>query len=186
MFIKINYILEASKVQGPGTRFTIWVQGCSIRCQSCKNKDTWDFNSGESINIDTLATKIKKSSSTGLTITGGEPLDQFDAVYNLITKVSNDKDIFLCSGYTLKQINDDPYKRTILSCIDMICAGPFDETQICQSEWKGSRNQEIACFSKRANELRQKHKPLKTEYRINKHTGQVLVTGFTVPSSDVF
>jgi len=186
MFLKINYTLETSKVQGPGTRFTVWVQGCSIHCQGCQNKDTWDFDSGESISIDFLATQIKNSPSPGLTITGGEPLDQLDAVYSLISKVNQYKDIFLCSGYTLKQIIDDPYKKKILGCIDMICAGPFDKSQICSSEWKGSRNQEIACFTKRAIELRRIYKPLKTEYRINKRTGQVLVTGFTVPSSDVF
>jgi anaerobic ribonucleoside-triphosphate reductase activating protein len=177
MKLKINYILEKSKVQGPGNRFTIWVQGCSIRCPGCNNKDTWDFNAGKWVDVDQLSTQIIKSNVDGLTLSGGEPLEQFPAVFRLVKKVFEFKNIFLCSGYLFKYIKSN-YKE-ILDFVDIICAGPFDATKICQSQWKGSENQQVIYLTDRGKTIQ--NLPIyKKEYRINKRTGEIILTGFSV------
>ena len=179
MYIKINQILESSQVQGPGKRFTVWVQGCSIHCLGCNNKDTWATEGGELISTKDLIDRVIESQSSGLTITGGEPLDQLDAILELTQGIFSSKNIFLCSGYTFETIRKDLKKKEILNSIDIICAGPFDQSQVCQSEWKGSKNQEVISVSERGLQLL--NLPVyKREYRIDKKTGNTLVTGFSV------
>lgn len=176
MNLKLNHIIENSKVQGPGERFTVWVQGCSIHCKNCINVDTWDFSAGYLQDIDSLASQIIKS-NLSLTITGGEPLDQFDSVLDLTKKVFAYKDVFLCSGYSYDIISTK-YKE-ILSSIDFLCSGPFDIDKKCESQWKGSSNQEVIYLTERGSKLFSL--PVyKREYRINKHTGETLITGFSI------
>src|SRR5271157_1594612 len=177
MKLKANHILESSKVQGPGERMIIWVQGCSIHCPGCNNKDTWAIDGGEETEVKELIDRVLVSKSEGLTISGGEPLDQLDPVLELVKGVFSFKNVFLCSGYTFQNIKLN--KKQILSFIDIICSGPFDQTQKCQSEWKGSSNQEVIYLTERGKNLL--NLPVfRTEYRINKKTGETLVTGFTV------
>ena len=179
MKIKLNEILETSKVQGPGERFTIWVQGCSIHCNGCRNKDTWDPCKGKEFEVSELTSKILYSPNKGLSISGGEPLDQFESILEIVKKVFGKKNIFLCSGYTFEQIKKDPIKKEILNYIDIICAGPFVIEELCTSQWKGSKNQEVIYLTEIGKELL--NLPIyKKEYRINKTTGKTLVTGFSI------
>lgn len=175
--MNLNHILENSKVQGPGNRYTIWVQGCSIHCKGCINTNTWEFDVGLSINVNTLSQQINKSTNQSLTITGGEPLDQFDSVLELASKVFKFKDIFLCSGYTFDTISTK--FNSILSTIDILCCGPFEQDKKCISQWKGSDNQQVISFTERGHKLLDL--PIyKREYRINKNTGETLITGFSI------
>jgi anaerobic ribonucleoside-triphosphate reductase activating protein len=177
MNLRLNYSIEKSKVQGPGERFTVWVQGCSIHCVGCLNTDTWDFFKGELIEVDDIVSKILASPVSGLTITGGEPLDQFPAILDLASKIFNKKNIFLCSGYTFKKISSD--FSSILSTIDILCSGPFEIDKKCESQWKGSSNQEVISLTPLGEQLL--NLPIfRREYRINKKTGETIVTGFSI------
>lgn len=69
-------------VDGPGIRFVIFMQGCSLKCKYCHNRDTWDTKTGEMYTVPEIIEKIKKYqeyikfSKGGVTATGGEPLLQ--------------------------------------------------------------------------------------------------------------
>jgi anaerobic ribonucleoside-triphosphate reductase activating protein len=178
-FLKVNHILESSSVQGPGKRFTIWVQGCSLHCHGCQNIDTWDFDLGTSILVQDLVERVKTAKVDGLTITGGEPLDQFKPTFELAQKNFKLTSVFLCTGYNFKQIIGHNIFYEILNYVDIVCSGPFDESKICRSQWKGSSNQEVKYLTERGKELL-KLPVYKTEYRIDKTTGNTLVTGFTL------
>jgi anaerobic ribonucleoside-triphosphate reductase activating protein len=179
MLLNVNHIIESSKVQGPGDRFTIWVQGCSIHCLGCMNHDTWEFNTKQQLDTETLASKVLNSLSTGLTLTGGEPLDQLEAILDLVSRVFEYKNIFLCSGYTFDHIRNHSEKKKILNFVDILCTGPFELQKVCQSEWKGSSNQEVIYLTDRGKTLL--NLPIyKREYRIDKNTGSVLITGFSI------
>jgi anaerobic ribonucleoside-triphosphate reductase activating protein len=181
MKIRLNHVLEKSKVQGPGERFTIWVQGCSIHCDGCSNKDTWPIDEGEEVTVKSLVKKVLASDCPGVTITGGEPLDQLEAILELSRGIFSFKDIFLCSGYEFETIRSDLQKKQILTTVDMICSGPFDKNQVCKSEWKGSKNQEVIYITKRGKDLM--NLPVyRREYRIDKKTGSTLITGFSISS----
>jgi len=69
-------------VDGPGTRMTLFLSGCLLRCQYCHNPDTWKMRDGLVTPIDELVARMTrylgvfKATNGGLTISGGEPLMQ--------------------------------------------------------------------------------------------------------------
>ena len=100
MFIRINSIrYNNSVVDGPGIRTVIFMQGCDIHCKGCQNKSTWDINKGKKIEIDDLANELnKKVFNKKITISGGEPLMQKEALIELVTKLNDLKfDIYRTS-----------------------------------------------------------------------------------------
>ncbi|MDC0765399.1 pyruvate formate-lyase-activating protein [Streptomyces sp. HD] len=69
-------------VDGPGTRFVLFLQGCPLRCLYCANPDTWRMRDGEEATADEVMAEIEKyrafvtTAGGGVTFTGGEPLLQ--------------------------------------------------------------------------------------------------------------
>jgi len=174
--LRINYILPRSGANGPGTRYTLWVQGCSIHCPGCSNQDTWDPKGGYSVSVDDMASEILgQKDIDGVTITGGEPLDQFDATYSLCSKLFGKISIFLTTGYTVGQLIW--LKYDINSVVDILCTGPFREKQICSGSWKGSSNQEIR-FLTDLGKKQSKMPVVLKEFHIRPN-GSVMETGFS-------
>ncbi|MER6687591.1 pyruvate formate-lyase-activating protein [Streptomyces minutiscleroticus] len=69
-------------VDGPGTRFVLFVSGCPLRCLYCANPDTWHMRDGRPATVDEVMARIDKyrnflsTAGGGVTVTGGEPLLQ--------------------------------------------------------------------------------------------------------------
>lgn len=47
MKLRVFNILKNTKVEGPGIRYCIWVQGCSRHCKGCQAVHTWSHNGGK-------------------------------------------------------------------------------------------------------------------------------------------
>ncbi|MDO4917391.1 MAG: pyruvate formate-lyase-activating protein, partial [Rothia sp. (in: high G+C Gram-positive bacteria)] len=77
-------------VDGPGTRMTIFMNGCPLRCVYCHNPDTFQMKDGQPIEAAELLKKIKryrkifKSTGGGITISGGEVLMQRAFAWNIL------------------------------------------------------------------------------------------------------
>ncbi|GGR37121.1 pyruvate formate-lyase-activating protein [Streptomyces roseolus] len=69
-------------VDGPGTRFVLFLSGCPLRCLYCANPDTWHMRDGEQATVDDVLARIERYrrftglAGGGVTLTGGEPLLQ--------------------------------------------------------------------------------------------------------------
>jgi pyruvate formate lyase activating enzyme len=69
-------------VDGPGTRFVVFTQGCPLRCLYCHNPETWRMRDGQRIESADLLTEAAKyaafirAAGGGATVSGGEPLLQ--------------------------------------------------------------------------------------------------------------
>ncbi|WP_234367538.1 MULTISPECIES: pyruvate formate-lyase-activating protein [Streptomyces] len=69
-------------VDGPGTRFVLFVSGCPLRCRYCANPDTWHMRDGREATVEEVVADITKyrafitTAGGGVTVTGGEPLLQ--------------------------------------------------------------------------------------------------------------
>lgn len=181
--MKINNIIKNSKVNGPGTRYTIWVQGCSIHCDGCLNQDTWDFNSGKEISAKELMKDVEQLKIDGISITGGEPLDQYKKVIEFLKLVYPKYNILLTTGYTLNEIEQRRLKE-ILDYIDILITGPFVQELIDTSDkWRGSTNQKISFLTERSKQFKNYISKYRTEIKINKKTGEVIVDGFYIPDN---
>lgn len=107
---RIHSFESLGAVDGPGIRFVIFMQGCSLKCKYCQNRDTWDLHGGTSYTSDELVEKILRYKNYimpngGVTISGGEPLLQSKFLIELFTKLK---------------------KHNIHTCIDT--SGNFDIT----------------------------------------------------------
>ena len=84
----IHSIETFGTVDGPGTRYVVFVKGCPMRCQYCHNPDTWEMAGGtlmtpEEIMDDYESYKPFYKNGGGITVTGGEPLLQIDFLIEL-------------------------------------------------------------------------------------------------------
>lgn len=92
---KIHSIESFGTVDGPGTRFVVFVQGCPMRCAYCHNPDTWTLDGGTLMEPVEIFRKFKRNKtfykSGGITVTGGEPLLQLDFLIELFTLAKKEK-----------------------------------------------------------------------------------------------
>lgn len=95
MIGKIHSIETFGTVDGPGIRFVIFMQGCTLKCKYCHNRDTWEMNSKNTMSIPELIKEIEKyrtyidNSGGGVTVSGGEPLVQAEFVTELFKELKN-------------------------------------------------------------------------------------------------
>ena len=96
---KIHSLETFGTVDGPGVRFVVFFQGCSMRCQYCHNPDTWKIEDGEEMTADEIIDRFERNRSFyqtgGITATGGEPMLQLDFLTELFTK-AKEKGIHTC------------------------------------------------------------------------------------------
>ena len=89
---RIHSIETFGSVDGPGTRFIIFLQGCAMRCLYCHNVDTWNGQrGGELRTADELLDQAERyrpywGDEGGITVSGGEPLLQMDFLLDLFRK----------------------------------------------------------------------------------------------------
>ncbi len=137
-YIYINSIVfNRSLVDGPGLRSLIFMQGCDLRCKGCQNRSTWKQNVGNKYDIDELVEIIRKRSiNKKITITGGEPLVQKEALVELVSKLK-DFDIALYTGHDK---TDVPLE--VLNIITYLKYGPFIlSLKTTTTPYVGSTNQ---------------------------------------------
>ena len=91
-YAKVHSIESFGTVDGPGIRFVLFLQGCSLKCKYCHNRDTWDINGGEYKSLDEIYEKVIRYKNYiykdgGVTVTGGEPLLQYQFLIHLFKKL---------------------------------------------------------------------------------------------------
>ena len=108
---RIHSLESFGTVDGPGTRYVVFVQGCPMRCKYCHNPDTWEMNAGTLMDPAEIIDNIERNrtfyENGGLTVTGGEPLMQPDFLIELFT-LAKEKNIHTCidsSGIAFKPDN---------------------------------------------------------------------------------
>jgi anaerobic ribonucleoside-triphosphate reductase activating protein len=79
----------------------------------------------------------------GITISGGEPFDQFDALIRLLQGLRrlSQVDILVYSGYSLEHLDDQ--LRQANGLIDALISDPYDEALSQTMALRGSDNQRL-------------------------------------------
>lgn len=148
MSIRVIDIVEGTAVDGPGLRTSIYLAGCAHRCPGCHNPQTWDFNAGKDMTVDELINIISQS-DFNVTLTGGDPIYQAEALIPLAKKIRElGYSIWLYTGFTFEQLQDMPIAMQLLEYIDTIVDGPFIlEQRDTSLQFRGSSNQRIIKIS---------------------------------------
>jgi pyruvate formate lyase activating enzyme len=86
---KIHSFQSLGAVDGPGLRYVVFMQGCPLRCVYCHNPDTWSMV-GDEYTADEVLEKILRCKpyferDGGVTVSGGEPLLQWEFVSELFS-----------------------------------------------------------------------------------------------------
>ncbi|WP_422777566.1 4Fe-4S single cluster domain-containing protein [Pseudomonas mediterranea] len=133
---------------GPGRRLGIWFQGCSIRCPGCISADTWGPGHRR-LSLEQLLEQITPwlHEADGITISGGEPFDQFDALRSLLESLRqrSDLDILVYSGYSLEQLDEPLFQARGL--IDALISDPYIEALGQTMALRGSDNQRLSLLT---------------------------------------
>lgn len=151
MKIGVNRLHHPLTALGPGTRAGIWVQGCSIGCRGCLSRDTWEPRRELLVDVSAVTTWVAGLPLThvdGVTISGGEPFDQPEALVALLEglatwRASREKelDILCYSGYGLRRLKRAHQRE--LALLDAVITGPYRKDRPTDLIWRGSANQEL-------------------------------------------
>jgi anaerobic ribonucleoside-triphosphate reductase activating protein len=152
--ISISRIHYPVTALGAGNRIGIWFQGCSIHCPGCISLDTWDFNRG-TIDIKQLQEGLGEllRNSDGITISGGEPFDQFEQLHFLLQWFHENYsgDVLVYTGYPLESLKAKIEKTTGL--IDILITDPYDSKAAQSLPLRGSDNQRLHLLTDRGRQL---------------------------------
>jgi len=136
---------------GPGLRLSLFTSGCTHHCKGCFQPETWNFKNGEPFTLETQKYIIEKSKNkyiAGLSLLGGDPLDNVDGILPLLQEYRKTfaatKSIWLWTGYLFEEILKDDLKSKVLPFIDVIIDGKFEENlKDITLKYKGSTNQRV-------------------------------------------
>lgn len=143
-----------SIVDGPGLRFSVFVQGCSHHCPGCHNPESQPFEGGYSADIEDIVKEIQSNKLIkDVTLTGGEPFDQCKEVLKLALVLKKlGYHLWIYSGYCYEDLMaGNPHKSApdLLACCDVLVDGPFvEELKSFDLVWKGSSNQRVIDLKK--------------------------------------
>lgn len=155
MKLKVFKILKNTKVEGPGNRYCIWVQGCSIHCKGCQAVHTWNHVGGELVDTAIIINDIiSQKAIEGVTFLGGEPFEQAEALGMIAEAVKQAGLSVLCfTGNYIERLRKDTKNNKLLSNIDLLIDGPFMIDKLDYSRpWCGSSNQRYHFLTDRYNE----------------------------------
>lgn len=150
--LRIATIVDDTRAEGPGRRWALWMQGCSIRCAACCNPEMFDPRRGEAVTIDALAAQLAAARARGVegvTFLGGEPFEQAEALAALAQHArALGMTVMVFSGYTLAELGARADAAPLLAQIDLLVDGPYDRAQPEPSppvgrRWIGSANQRM-------------------------------------------
>lgn len=154
----MNYaeIKTCDVANGPGVRVSLFVSGCTHHCEGCFNKETWDFNFGKPFTdevIDDIIEYMKPDYIKGITLLGGEPLEQTNqqGLLPLLRKIDHiypEKNIWCFTGYDFEKdvigrmMKEWDETKEFMSYIDVLVDGEFmiDKKDL-NLVFKGSSNQ---------------------------------------------
>ena len=126
MHLRLHGFMPASYANGPGRRAVVWVQGCTLGCPGCFNPETHPHRGGDPVTVDDLFTRLAALEGIeGITISGGEPLQQPRPLAALLGRIRTETalSIIVFTGYTWPEAR----RRgpDVLANADVLLAGRY-------------------------------------------------------------
>ncbi len=149
MQLRVAQWVEDTEAEGPGRRFALWVQGCSLRCPGCCNPEMFAADKGGALHdVDALVEKVLAVPGIeGISILGGEPFEQTEGLAELATRLREaGRSVMIFSGYTLSELHamKSPHVERLLGTTDLLVDGRYEKDKPDTSRrWVGSTNQQL-------------------------------------------
>ncbi|NLI78661.1 MAG: radical SAM protein [Candidatus Riflebacteria bacterium] len=182
--MRIADLIPLTEVEGPGTRAALWVQGCSIRCPGCCNPAYLDPAGGRDRAPMALADELAALPVEGLTLLGGEPLDQAADLLVLLQRLRERSrlGIILFTGHPWPTVQER--FPEILPWCDLVKAGPFEAGRHPDSRrWIGSANQTVHALTGRYRSLAESWPAARREIEIHLRADDIVVNGTPLPGT---
>ncbi len=145
MQLRIAQTIADTEAEGPGKRFALWVQGCTLHCPGCCNPEMFaPDKGGRFVETAELAKTILSTPGIeGISVLGGEPFQQPQALAELCTLVrEGGLSVMIYTGYTLAELKAQPTSPALLAAADLLVDGRYDQTKPeKRRRWIGSSNQ---------------------------------------------
>lgn len=183
--IRVGAIVDDTVAEGPGRRFAVWVQGCSIRCPGCFNPHLWSTHGGNGIDAADLAERaLAVPGIDGVTLLGGEPFEQARPLADFASRVAaHGLSVMTFSGFTyheLSGVGAPDGAAELLCATDLLVSGPFlSDRPDPRRPWVGSTNQEFHFLTDRLRHVEAEllDLPDRIEVRVAA-SGEVIVNGW--------
>ena len=148
LILRIAGLEPESIVDGPGLRFTVFVQGCPHHCPGCHNPQSHDFSGGKERSVQEIFAQIAKNPLiTGVTFSGGEPFCQPKSLAVLAEKIkTTGLELAVYTGFFFEDLICDPSSDefALLRLTDTLIDGPFlQDKRDISLDFRGSSNQRI-------------------------------------------
>jgi anaerobic ribonucleoside-triphosphate reductase activating protein len=176
--VRIHAFEPRSRANGPGARFVVWFQGCTLGCPGCFNPTTHDPAAGRAMPLDELIGELGRARPgiEGLSLSGGEPLQQPEAACAVLDAArALQLSTLAFSGYTLDEIRGLPGGANVLARLDVLIDGRYVAPGRLATGLRGSANQRIQLLTARYTLADVEATPV-AEIRIGP-TGDVVLTG---------
>jgi anaerobic ribonucleoside-triphosphate reductase activating protein len=157
--LSVNRIAAPITSLGPGRRAGLWVQGCTLGCKGCASTDTWAREAGEHHPVGEVAraigTLLEEHDLSGLTISGGEPFQQTEALAGLLSilraeRMLDGRDVLIFTGYA--QTRAQHLGPALWEHADAVVAGPY-RADLPGDRWlRASSNQKLLLLTPLAHE----------------------------------
>ena len=156
--ILISHTEKNTDLLGPYRRFVIWVHGCCFACEGCLAENTKNGAYTE-MSVEDLAQEILMSDTEGITISGGEPFLQAEALFELITLLKSVRDtgVIIYSGFTLEELQKNADTQNLLSVTDILIDGRYIKELDDGRAYIGSSNQRLHYLSDRYKNIGQEY-----------------------------
>lgn len=176
--LSVARVLFPVRTLGPGDRLGIWLYGCVRGCAGCANPELWSCNGAAPIKVSFLVDAVKKMDKVieGVTITGGEPLLQCEAVSELLDGILPiTEDILLYTGYRMAELDD--MQRAVCQKVPVVIDGAYIRELNEEHPLKGSENQNIYYLN---NDYREQYEAYMEKFRNTRITQTFRVSGGVV------
>lgn len=145
--LQIHHFLPRSRANGPGLRAVIWVQGCSLNCPGCFNPETHPRGGGQGMAVADLFQRLVAPGPAieGITISGGEPLQQQEPLLALLQRVKQETElsVLLLTGFSWPEVERMPAAPALLANIDVLLAGRYRQSSRLARDLRGSANKTV-------------------------------------------
>jgi anaerobic ribonucleoside-triphosphate reductase activating protein len=153
--LRVSQVLGPITALGPGRRLGVWVQGCPLACAGCMSRHTWDPQGGHDVAVERLVRLWRRGLAdgySGLTVSGGEPLEQPGPLGALLEAADqvrreagreDDADLLVYTGWEDAEIAATPVAGAALDRADAVITGRYRAGEPTRLVWRGSANQRL-------------------------------------------